>query len=51
MLEKLEEELRRWNETAVPSRKVKADPRSNPELWDHTWTNFDDYPSTVSLSG
>ncbi|XP_034947347.1 arylsulfatase B-like isoform X2 [Chelonus insularis] len=44
MLEKLKKELRRWNETAVPPRKVKSDPRANPMLWDHTWNNFGDYP-------
>lgn len=49
MLVILIDALNKINETAVPPRNVKPDPRSKPSLWDHTWSNFGDY-SSASMS-
>lgn len=40
--------LRDTNATAVPPGNRPWDPKADPQLWDHTWTNFGDYESPES---
>ncbi|KAJ9601168.1 hypothetical protein L9F63_000688, partial [Diploptera punctata] len=35
--------LDKYNKTVLPPRNKPADPRSNPEFWQYTWTNWVDY--------
>ncbi|XP_034171357.1 arylsulfatase J isoform X2 [Osmia lignaria lignaria] len=39
----LRDELKKLNSTAILPGNLPWDKRANPELWDHTWTNFGDY--------
>lgn len=32
-----------YNSTAISPGNLPPDPRSNPKLWNYTWTNFGDY--------
>ncbi|EDV98387.1 GH22700 [Drosophila grimshawi] len=36
-------ELQLFNATAIPPANKPDDPRGDPRLWNHTWTNFGDY--------
>lgn len=40
--------LERYNSTAVPAANLPIDPRGDPQLWDHTWTNFGDYNNILN---
>ncbi|EDW60194.2 arylsulfatase B [Drosophila virilis] len=46
VLELLLKELQLLNATAVPPANKPDDPRADPRLWNHTWTNFGDYIET-----
>lgn len=43
LLKKLLKLLDAYNATAVPPANLPDDPRGDPRLWDHTWSNFGDY--------
>ncbi|XP_026467511.1 arylsulfatase B-like [Ctenocephalides felis] len=43
LLHKMLKLLDKYNATAVPRGNLPDDPRSDPSLWDHTWTNFGDF--------
>ncbi|XP_053973786.1 arylsulfatase B [Hylaeus volcanicus] len=44
----LQTELKKLNATAIPPGNKPWDVRANPENWDHTWTNFGDYPNEMT---
>ncbi|CAL7936934.1 unnamed protein product [Xylocopa violacea] len=43
VVNRLRAELIKLYATAVPPGNLPWDSRADPELWDHTWTNFGDY--------
>nr|CAD7453683.1 unnamed protein product [Timema tahoe] len=43
ILRHLEQTLSKINATVVPPSNLALDPRADPNLWDHTWTNFGDH--------
>ncbi|KAK3922899.1 Arylsulfatase I [Frankliniella fusca] len=43
VLQHVRQILQDINATAVPPGNLPWDPRADPQLWDHTWTNFGDY--------
>ena len=44
----LQDELRKWNATAVLPGNLPWDPKADPSFWDHTWTNFGDYLNVLA---
>lgn len=48
ILKKLQEEIKKFNDTAIPPGNLPWDDRGNPELWDHTWNNFGDYSDIMT---
>lgn len=47
VLQHMKQILRDINNTAIPPGNLPWDPKADPQLWDHTWTNFGDYEKTV----
>lgn len=47
VLQHMKQILRDINTTAIPPGNLPWDPKADPQLWDHTWTNFGDYEKTV----
>uniref|UniRef100_A0A6M2DJ96 Putative arylsulfatase b n=1 Tax=Xenopsylla cheopis TaxID=163159 RepID=A0A6M2DJ96_XENCH len=47
LLTKLLNLLDKYNSTAVPPGNLPNDPRCDPSLWGHTWTNFGDYEEII----
>lgn len=43
VLQHVKQILHDINATAVPPGNLPWDPKADPQLWDHTWTNFGDY--------
>nr|CAD7428336.1 unnamed protein product [Timema monikensis] len=43
ILRHLEQTLSKINTTVVPPRNLALDAGADPNLWDHTWTNFGDH--------
>ncbi|XP_014485072.1 PREDICTED: arylsulfatase J [Dinoponera quadriceps] len=43
IMRKLQDELKRFNSTAIYPNNLPWDNRADPSLWDHTWNNFGDY--------
>nr|CAD7194792.1 unnamed protein product [Timema douglasi] len=43
ILRHLEQTLSKINTTVVPPSNLALDARADPNLWDHTWTNFGDH--------
>ncbi|RLU15878.1 hypothetical protein DMN91_011634 [Ooceraea biroi] len=47
IIRKLQDELRKFNSTAIPPGNLPWDSKGDPSLWDHTWTNFGDYVNVM----
>ncbi|XP_043482500.1 arylsulfatase B [Leptopilina heterotoma] len=43
VLKELTEELEKYRASALPPGNLPLDKKADPNLWDHTWTNFGDY--------
>ncbi|XP_032663859.1 arylsulfatase B isoform X1 [Odontomachus brunneus] len=43
IMRKLQDELKRFNSTAIYPGNLPWDNKADPSLWDHTWSNFGDY--------
>ncbi|XP_067209079.1 arylsulfatase B-like isoform X2 [Linepithema humile] len=43
IVKKLQDELKKFNSTAILPGNLPWDSKANPNLWDHTWNNFGDY--------
>lgn len=43
IVRKLQDELKKFNSSAIPSGNLPWDSKGDPNLWDHTWNNFGDY--------
>ncbi|XP_043492499.1 arylsulfatase J [Polistes fuscatus] len=50
ILKKLQEEIKKFNATAISPGNAQWDHNANPELWDHTWTNFGDYVDILTTA-
>lgn len=50
IVRKLQEELKKFNNTAILPGNLPWDSKADPNLWDHTWNNFGDYINNVMMS-
>ncbi|KAM0735511.1 Arylsulfatase J [Formica fusca] len=50
IVRKLQEELKKINNTAILPGNLPWDSKADPNLWDHTWNNFGDYINNVMMS-
>ncbi|XP_070150541.1 arylsulfatase B [Polyergus mexicanus] len=50
IVRKLQEELKKINNTAILPGNLPWDSKADPNLWDHTWNNFGDYINNVMIS-
>ncbi|GAB1863453.1 Arylsulfatase B [Camponotus japonicus] len=50
IVRKLQEELKKFNNTAILPGNLPWDSKADPSLWDHTWNNFGDYINNVMMS-
>ncbi|RZF37524.1 hypothetical protein LSTR_LSTR008562 [Laodelphax striatellus] len=50
ILAQISEQLSLINETAVPPGNLPMDQRGDPVLWNHTFTNFGDYPEESTIA-
>nr|XP_050849642.1 arylsulfatase B [Vespula vulgaris] len=50
ILKKLQEEVKKFNATAIPPSNLPWNKKADPKLWDHTWTNFGDYIDTTTTA-
>ncbi|XP_047351352.1 arylsulfatase J isoform X2 [Vespa velutina] len=48
ILKKLQDEVKKFNATAIPPGNLPWNEKADPKLWDHTWTNFGDYIDTMT---
>ncbi|XP_066583674.1 arylsulfatase J-like [Prorops nasuta] len=47
IMKHLEDELQKWNASAVKPGNLPWDNKASPDIYDHTWTNFGDYNDWV----
>lgn len=43
IVRKLHDELKKFNNSAILPGNLPWDSKGDPNLWDHSWTNFGDY--------
>ena len=43
IVRKLQDELKKFNNSALLPGNLPWDSKGDPNLWDHTWNNFGDY--------